>query len=161
MLRLVGSMRESRVQAATFLVAASDGHSEAKVASLARERGWRGWRVVRVPRSREVGQSYATSVLTTLWALLWCLGVVARERPHVVLLNGPGTCLPVAFWARVLGTLPGVPSPHVLFVESIARVRELSLTGRLLLRLRLATRVFGQWDEIVEREGVEAIPRLY
>jgi len=37
-----------------------------------------------IPRSREVGQSYATSVLTTLRAIAHGFGVVWRQRPEVV-----------------------------------------------------------------------------
>ena len=37
-----------------------------------------------IPRSREVGQSYLTSVLTTLRALAAAFGVVWRRRPELV-----------------------------------------------------------------------------
>lgn len=37
-----------------------------------------------VPRSREVGQSYVTSVFTTLYALLFAARMVLRHRPQLV-----------------------------------------------------------------------------
>lgn len=37
-----------------------------------------------IPRSREVGQSYLTSVLTTLRALAAAFAVVWRRRPELV-----------------------------------------------------------------------------
>jgi hypothetical protein len=40
--------------------------------------------VVTIPRSREVGQSYITSVATTLYSLLYAFQTVATQRPHLV-----------------------------------------------------------------------------
>lgn len=37
-----------------------------------------------IPRSREVGQSYVTSVFTTLYSLLWAFWMVTRHRPQMV-----------------------------------------------------------------------------
>lgn len=37
-----------------------------------------------IPRSREVGQSYITSVWTTLYALGYSAVLVLRERPELV-----------------------------------------------------------------------------
>ena len=37
-----------------------------------------------IPRSREVGQSYSTSVWTTLVALWTAFAIVFRERPQLV-----------------------------------------------------------------------------
>uniref|UniRef100_M4B8Y0 UDP-N-acetylglucosamine transferase subunit ALG14 n=1 Tax=Hyaloperonospora arabidopsidis (strain Emoy2) TaxID=559515 RepID=M4B8Y0_HYAAE len=43
-----------------------------------------------IPRSREVGQSWSSSVWTTLLALYSCLRLVYNRRPQLVLCNGPG-----------------------------------------------------------------------
>jgi hypothetical protein len=40
--------------------------------------------VIEIPRSREVGQSYLTSVGTTLYSLAFAAWAVARERPRMV-----------------------------------------------------------------------------
>jgi beta-1,4-N-acetylglucosaminyltransferase len=40
--------------------------------------------VVTIPRSREVGQSYITSVATTLYSLLYAFQTVATQRPQLV-----------------------------------------------------------------------------
>jgi hypothetical protein len=37
-----------------------------------------------IPRSREVGQSYLTSVFTTLYSLLAAFWMVSRHRPQLV-----------------------------------------------------------------------------
>ena len=51
--------------------------------------------LLRVPRSREVGQSYLTSIASTLYAMLHSIWLVLRLRPSLVLCNGPGTCIPI------------------------------------------------------------------
>jgi hypothetical protein len=38
----------------------------------------------RIPRSREVGQSYFTSILTTLRSQLYCIPLMLRLRPDLV-----------------------------------------------------------------------------
>ncbi|XP_004523963.1 UDP-N-acetylglucosamine transferase subunit ALG14 homolog [Ceratitis capitata] len=86
-----------------------------------------------VPRSRKVGQSYFSSVFTTLWALIWSFWLVWRDQPKLLLCNGPGTCLPFCIatyiWKR-LGRLHS--NTKIVFVESWCRVRTLSLSGKLL-----------------------------
>ena len=43
-----------------------------------------------IPRSREVGQSYLSSILSTLKAFANCITMVYKERPSLLLVNGPG-----------------------------------------------------------------------
>ena len=99
-----------------------------------------------IPRSREVGQSFLTSVGTTLYASLFAFVLVWQERPEVVLTNGPGTCIPVcaAFW--LLRAWSVCPNGPLIYVESIARVQRLSLSAKLLYHLRLADMLFVQWE---------------
>ncbi|KAI1302439.1 UDP-N-acetylglucosamine transferase subunit [Mortierella claussenii] len=59
------------------------------------------------------------------------------RRASVLLMNGPGTCFALALaviGARVLG-VPDEQTPDLVFVESFARVRTLSLAGKLLYPL--------------------------
>ncbi len=102
----------------------------------------------RLPRSREVGQSYFTSVFTTLYATLRALVVVFRWRPSLVLCNGPGTCIPICVAALLLRLL-GIKRVSIVYVESIARVHSLSLSGWLLVHV--ADQFFVQWPDLVKR----------
>lgn len=80
--------------------------------------------VYKIPRSREVGQSYSSSVVTTLYSFWVAMKMVLTERPDLVLVNGPGTCLPVAVSAFVLlRVLCLKPSCRIVFVESFCRVK--------------------------------------
>jgi len=101
-----------------------------------------------IPRSREVGQSYFSSIFTTLYALLHTFVLVLSIRPGLVLCNGPGTAVPIclaAFCLRIVGYCEG----KVVFVESFCRVKSLSLTGKLLYPIADAFLV--HWPELKER----------
>lgn len=74
-----------------------------------------------LPRSREVGQAYLSSIFTTLWSFLVALYYIGIIRPDLVLCNGPGTCLPVAI-ATLLYRILGICQGNVVFVESFCRV---------------------------------------
>ena len=109
--------------------------------------------VITLPRAREVGQPYLTSVFTTLRALWAAVAVAFSQRPDLLLVNGPGTCLPVvvATKAAALLSLGRFCRGRVCYVESIARTRSLSLTGKILYHLRLADLFFVQWPSLAER----------
>ena len=85
-----------------------------------------------IPRSREVGQSYVTSVFTTLYSLtMYSFSVVYKHKPDFILVNGPGVCVPICFWSFVLRIF-SLSSTRITFVESFCRVKSLSLTGKIL-----------------------------
>lgn len=102
-----------------------------------------------IPRSREVGQSWLSTVWTTLVALVMTILVLLRWRPRVLVVNGPGTCVPVVLSAWVWRYL-GVSRTRIVFVESACRVETLSLTGIIMYRL-LADRVLVQWPGLATK----------
>ncbi|KAI3838244.1 hypothetical protein MKW92_053062 [Papaver armeniacum] len=105
---------------------------------------------MQIYRSREVGQSYLTSIGTTLIALLHALLLMIKIRPQVILCNGPGTCFPlcvIAFLFKVLG----IRWSSIFYVESIARVKRLSLSGLLLYKLHIADLIFVQWPHLQKK----------
>jgi UDP-N-acetylglucosamine--N-acetylmuramyl-(pentapeptide) pyrophosphoryl-undecaprenol N-acetylglucosamine transferase len=65
--------------------------------------------------------------------------VLRRYRPSIVIAAGAGICIPFAVLARLSGV-------KVIFVETMARVSEPSLTGRVLSRLAIAS--FVQWEQM-------------
>ncbi|KAM8721681.1 hypothetical protein ACLKA7_007538 [Drosophila subpalustris] len=107
---------------------------------------------ISVPRSRSVGQKWLSTIFSTLWALLWSFWLIWRDRPQLVLCNGPGTCVPfgyAAYLCRLLGRLP--THCKIVFVESYCRVETLSLSGRLLLPL--ADIFVVHWPALAARYG--------
>ena len=88
-------------------------------------------KVYNIPRAREVGQSYLSSIYTTLYAIIYAIQLMASVKPDLLICNGPGTCLPLcvsAFGWRVLGWT----DTSIVFIESYCRVETMSLTGRLM-----------------------------
>lgn len=138
-----------------YIFAVSDTTSVAKIERFEREEvqgGTNGeYRNHFVPRAREVGQSYFTSVFTTLLAFWHSWRVYWKTKPDAILTNGPGTCVPVIL-ACFLGKVFGYNSAcKVMYVESVARTRRMSLSGRLCYGLRLADVVFVMWPELKEK----------
>ena len=72
-----------------YVVADTDKDSEA-VAHAFEEKYNRFGRCCRIPRAREVGQSYFTSIGTTCRSICHAMMLVYSERPDVIFCNGPG-----------------------------------------------------------------------
>lgn len=106
-------------------------------------------KIFKIPRAREVGQSYITSIFTTIKSILYTSNVVIQTRPDLVILNGPGTCLPVAFWAFCLRFF-GFCEGKIVFCESFCRVTSLSLTGKILMKLGIVDLFLVHWEELVQ-----------
>jgi UDP-N-acetylglucosamine:LPS N-acetylglucosamine transferase len=94
-----------------------------------------------------VGESNREHPFKVLGVLARCLGIVVRERPDVVLSTGAAHgCL-----LCLLGKLMGA---KVVWIDSIANVERLSLSGRLVRPF--ADLVITQWPEVATRyAGVE------
>lgn len=131
------------------------------------------YRFIELPRARRVGQSYVSSVPTTLVSFIEAFRVLTIEplrgeeerRWSLLLVNGPGTCVVAAIAVMLprvsavhsspvptppltcpILQLLGLHSPRVIYVESWARVRSLSLSGKILKHL--VDKFVVQWDEI-------------
>jgi UDP-N-acetylglucosamine:LPS N-acetylglucosamine transferase len=59
-----------------------------------------------------------------------------------VITTGAGVAVPFVYAARVLGK-------RAIYVESLARINELSLSGRMVYPV--ATEFFVQWPELADR----------
>ncbi|XP_078264401.1 UDP-N-acetylglucosamine transferase subunit ALG14 [Rhinoraja longicauda] len=147
-LRLVGSLSASYAPR-HYVIADTDRMSEDKVRALeaarTEERSEPRYTIHRIPRSREVRQSWTSSVVSTLYALLYSIPLVFQLKPDMVLCNGPGTCVPLCASALLLGVV-GVKKVRIIYVESICRVGSLSLSGKLLYHL--SDYFFVQWPTL-------------
>ncbi len=84
-------------------------------------------RVVPVLTPRMLPQdSKIMSVVRTLVTLMLSFFYFLLYRPRVVVSCGTGLTVPIFYSARALGI-------KTVFIESMSRVEELSITGRLLL----------------------------
>ncbi|XP_072366650.1 UDP-N-acetylglucosamine transferase subunit ALG14 [Scyliorhinus torazame] len=101
-----------------------------------------------IPRSREVGQSWTSSVVSTIYSLLYSVPLVFQLKPGVVLCNGPGTCVPLCISALMLRIL-GMKKVLIIYIESICRVETLSLSGKILYNL--SDYFFVQWSALQKK----------
>lgn len=101
-----------------------------------------------IPRSREVGQSYITSVLSTMKAILYSFVLVLKHKPDLILVNGPGSCVPICVSGLLLRIL-GICDGRITFVESLCRVKSLSLTGKILYWF--TDDFIVQWPDLKEK----------
>ncbi|XP_021719596.1 UDP-N-acetylglucosamine transferase subunit ALG14-like isoform X1 [Chenopodium quinoa] len=151
MINLLLALQKDRFLPRYYIAAATDNMSLQKAqtfeSSSDNENGMNAAQYMQIYRSREVGQSYITSVGTTLIAIAHALWLMIKIRPQVILCNGPGTCIPlcaVAFMFKILG----IRWSSIFYVESIARVKRLSLSGLLLYKLRMADQLYVQWPQL-------------
>ncbi|PQM37335.1 UDP-N-acetylglucosamine transferase subunit ALG14 homolog [Prunus yedoensis var. nudiflora] len=144
MINLLSVLQKDRFAPRFYIAAATDNMSLQK-ARLLEETS--SSQFMQIYRSREVGQSYITSVWTTLIALAHGFWLMLRIRPQVILCNGPGTCVPLCVIA-FLFKIVGIRWSSVFYVESIARVQRLSLSGLLLYKLHIADQFFVQWPQL-------------
>ena len=72
------------------------------------------------------------------------IGVLARERPRLLVTTGAGVAVPLVYAAWLMRT-------PVIWVEGIERVEDLSLSARLAAPA--TTRLFAQWPEAAERHS--------
>ncbi|XP_051480323.1 calponin-3 isoform X4 [Apus apus] len=129
-LRLLSCLSES-YSPRHYVFADSDKMSEAKIRSFEQKTFSNSqFTLHRIPRSREVRQSWTSSVVTTLYSILHSLLLTNKLKPDLILCNGPGTCVPVCISALLLGLL--IKRAIIVYVESICRVETLSLSGKIL-----------------------------
>lgn len=74
--------------------------------------------------------------------LVLAIRIILRVRPDAVITTGAGVGVPFLYVARIFGK-------RAIYVESLARVDRLSLSGRLVYPV--ATDFFVQWPELSER----------
>lgn len=153
-LRLLGSL-SSAYSPRHYVIADTDKMSANKINSFEQNRAdrdpgtmHREYVIHRIPRSREVQQSWLSTVLTTLHSMWLSFPLIHQVKPDLVLCNGPGTCVPICVSALLLGIL-GIKKVIIVYVESICRVETLSLSGKILIHL--SDYFIVQWPTLKEK----------
>jgi beta-1,4-N-acetylglucosaminyltransferase len=122
------------------------------------------YEIVWVARARYVGQSWLTTPFTALESVFDCYKILTMRRPlsdpigpiefpQTIICNGPGSSavfVLVSHLMRMYGLIPANRCV-TLFVESIARVRSLSLTGKIFYYLDIADAF------VVQHKGVKEV----
>ena len=144
MLRLLSGLNVDRYYPRVYVLGQTDKMSLEKVEAFESPKGAKA-AIEWIPRAREVRQSYVSSVYSTIIAIIFSLPLVLRTWPDLVLCNGPGTCIPVCFWAYLI-TFLGAKKIKICYVESICRVEHLSLSAKILYYV--ADHLIVQWPQL-------------
>lgn len=164
-LRLISGLNPNRYYPRSYVLAETDSSSESKIvafeaassasqanannggdaANVNQSRG--SYQILKIPRSREVGQGWVSTVFTSIFSLFHSIPLVINSHPDLVICNGPGTCIPVCLIVRLVRMFRIVET-KIIFVESICRVKSLSLSGKILYHLALADQIVVQWPEL-------------
>ena len=134
-----------------YVVSATDRDSQAVAEKFELDfLGRRARRCAVIPRAREVGQSYFTSIFTTLRAFGAAILLVFDDQPDAILTNGPGVCIPIVVANLAIATLfPSRQRATMSYFESFTCVDHLSVSGKIMLYLADVFTV--QWPELAER----------
>ncbi|KAL9052224.1 MAG: hypothetical protein Q9162_005549 [Coniocarpon cinnabarinum] len=172
MLALLRDLDISRYTYRTYIVSSGDAFSRQRAQEfeqLIRSRhpdvdgGSHG--TILVPRARKVHQS----LLSTPWSSLQCLrscvallrkpGIIIPPHtyPDIIITNGPATgviMVLASYTVRLLNRKATKGKLRTVYVESWARVKRLSLSGRILLPL--VNRFIVQWEALAKSTGGRA-----
>lgn len=139
MLRILGALKTKPTKLVVIL---GDGDKM----SLAKAKNLKA-PIYAVPRARRVGQSWASTIFSSAYSLVTSLRYVAYTNPRLLLVNGPGTCVILAMCVLILR--PFGLKTKIVYVESLARVSSLSLSGKLLYPV--ADAFIVQWPQLVNK----------
>ncbi|KAF8806388.1 glycosyltransferase family 1 protein [Phlegmacium glaucopus] len=154
-LALVSALDFRRYNRRIYIVSQGDNLSRQKAITLERSKEpspqEKSYSILKIPRARRVGQTLLTTPFSAFLSLRACiyhlsfLPLAKDQRfADVLILNGPGTCFVLCF-TIYLNKFFGLQAPLVIYVESFARVKSLSLSGKLIRPL--ADRFILQWPE--------------
>ena len=144
MMAILAKVDLSKVTHVDIICTTGDQWSEQKASRVISQ----PYKAHTVLRSRKVGQSYLTSIFTTLLSIFPCMWVVFKSLPDLIITNGPAVAVPICYSSLLLKLL-FIKSPKIMYVESICRVKSLSLSGRLLYPI--SSSFYVQWEGLERR----------
>lgn len=104
---------------------------------------------VQLHRARKVGEGFILSIINTVKSTLLTIPVLLQlPKITILLINGPGTSVPLAYILFIMKFL-GLCKTKIIYIESLARVNKLSLSGKLILPI--ADRFIVQWEGLAHQ----------
>ncbi|KDR75846.1 hypothetical protein GALMADRAFT_248574 [Galerina marginata CBS 339.88] len=151
-LALISALDFKRYNRRAYIVASGDDLSVRKAVDLeARLSKTHDYTILSIPRARRVHQPLITIPISVAYSLLFCayhltlrpfLNFKTSKFADVLVLNGPGTCLMLCI-VVYMNKFLGLQAPSIIYVETFARVKSLSLSGKLIRPF--ADRFITQW----------------
>lgn len=131
MLEIVKKLKTEKYTPRFYVVAEEDQNSIEKLTQV--ETNKEDYTIYFIRRSRQVHQSYLSSIRTTILSILDCFPILVHAKPNLILTNGPGTCVPICLVTFMLKVFFYNSDCKITFIESYCRVKSLSLSGWILL----------------------------
>lgn len=103
--------------------------------------------ILELPRARKVGEGIISSIQSTIKTIISTFIKFSQlpTFPDILIVNGPGTCVPICYFFFVMKFL-GLAQTKILYIESLARVNDLSLSGKLCYLI--SDRFIVQWVKL-------------
>ncbi|KXN67352.1 glycosyltransferase family 1 protein [Conidiobolus coronatus NRRL 28638] len=150
MTQLLQSLDTLTFPSRSYFITSGDKLSEDKVKAVELEvfkSQSKQYKIIQIPRSREVGQSWLTVPFSVLKTLMIASKVLLDEDLDTLISNGPGTSVSL-FYSIKLFKIFKLISTELIYIESIARVNSLSLSGKLVYPI---TDLFlVQWPQLLK-----------
>ncbi|CDR43238.1 CYFA0S11e02190g1_1 [Cyberlindnera fabianii] len=160
MLRMLTSVDSlDRLRKITFVVSSGDTSSIVLLEKFAKKKRLTKdtYTILELPRARSVGEGLLSSVKSTIISTFSTFATLSRQghrigHPDILMVNGPGTSVPLCLFFTCWNFL-GESNTRILYIESLARVKRLSLSGTLCRPL--AHRFIVQWAELAGKTNAE------
>lgn len=147
MVTIVKKLDKTKYSPRCYIIAHNDKTSLAKVETLEQDTKDGTYSVIYLFRSRNVAQNFLSSIWSTLYAILCSIPLYFKQKPDVILCNGPSTCVPICLVAFALKLFNYNMHNKIVFVESFCRVKTISLSGKILLYL--SSLFVVQWPQLI------------
>lgn len=137
-----------------YIISSGDSTSIMKVKKFEDEYiGGYGYNITNIYRARNVGEGKIKAIFNTFISFQSAIkNLIVKKinkcQPDVFLTNGPGTAIPIAYMIFLMKFF-GLCNTKIIYVESLARVNELSLTGILILPI--SDRIIVQWPQLAKK----------
>lgn len=152
MINIIKDLNKKKYLPRQYIIAHTDKISELKVLEVENEikedGGNKSYEIVKINRSRNVGQNYLTSIFTTLYSIICSIPIVYKCKPNLILCNGPGTCIPICLITLVFKIFYINVNCKIIFIESFCRIKTLSLSGKILLYF--CNEFIVQWPDLMK-----------
>lgn len=146
MLRMIDSIDLSKFSNRTWVYTSGDAMSIEK-ARVYEKGDSRSYQFVEVPRARKVGEGLLSTMKSSFISGWACVNLLLMA-PDLILTNGPGTAVIICGIAYILKFF-GILTTRIVYIESLARVEDLSLSGKLLRPI--CNRFIVQWPQLAAK----------
>ncbi|KAH3662427.1 hypothetical protein OGAPHI_005679 [Ogataea philodendri] len=145
MIRVLKQFEHFGLLKRTYAISDSDKTSLASLQAIEKSPS-----TIILPRARNVGENKVSAIIRSLKSFIATFRTFAtlKTYPDVFLCNGPGTAIPIAYVLFFFKFL-GLCHTKIIYVESLARVKQLSLTGWLILPI--SDRILVQWESLAKK----------